>query len=262
MCAQTIPSIGNHFPNLNDNGSKVGFSHFSHDHKLRFAFIPKKLEVDCSACWLLISGPTYCCYTCYFFLHESCFDELKPQYIQHPFHIQHPLHFKARVGICNACTTFSDIGYECAEGDFKLDIKCAKYLTSGLQHKCHEHKLFCFVVEDINGHVECCKHCYQMCNASFYRCLECDLNIHIECIPIPKNVKSVCHVHPLTLILDSITKKGQDEYYCHACENLRNPKHAAYYCKKCYYTAHIGCVLGEVRFVLQSFLDFALSIDH
>ncbi|KAJ8766963.1 hypothetical protein K2173_012438 [Erythroxylum novogranatense] len=72
MCAQMIPSIGNHYPKLNDNGSKVEFSHFSHNHKLKFAFIPKKLEVNCSACGFLISGPTYCCYACYFFLHESC----------------------------------------------------------------------------------------------------------------------------------------------------------------------------------------------
>ncbi|KAJ8767091.1 hypothetical protein K2173_012682 [Erythroxylum novogranatense] len=114
MCAQGIPSTGNHYQKFNDNGSKVGFSHFSHNHKLRFAFIPEKLEVHCSACRLLISGPTYCCYACYFFLHELCFDELKPQYIQHPFHIRHPLHFKVRGVICKVCRNYSDIGYECA----------------------------------------------------------------------------------------------------------------------------------------------------
>ncbi|KAJ8766897.1 hypothetical protein K2173_011075 [Erythroxylum novogranatense] len=203
MCAQEIPFIDNDYRKLNDNGSNVGFSHFSHNHKLRFTFIPKNPKVLCLACSSQFSGPTYCYYICSFFLHESC----------------------------SNLSIFSI--------PFTSNIPCT------LQSKCHKHNLFYFVAEDMC--YDDCEDCGKVCDASFYCCLECDLNVHIDCIPIPKNIKSVCHVHPLTLMDTIIEEEVRDKYYCHACKCLRNPKHAAYYCKKCYYTAYIGCVVVEVR---------------
>ncbi|XP_038716388.1 uncharacterized protein LOC120009764 [Tripterygium wilfordii] len=93
--------------------------------------------------------------------------------------------------------------------------------------------------------------CNRVCDGSFYRCLECNYSIHLECLPIPTTVKHKYHSHPLTLI-DSFVEDDSGDYYCDACENERNPRHHVYYCEKCTYVIHIECLLSEERKGLEA----------
>ncbi|KAJ8760826.1 hypothetical protein K2173_021864 [Erythroxylum novogranatense] len=249
-CASLFDAKSHKFE-IKKKGSKVTLPHFIHKHTLKLANFVQDLKLTCSMCFLFIEGEAYCCVQCEFFLHKSCCDET-PQYIQHQFH-SHQLelgefHF---YGHCDACDfkILDSISYRSHDYRFHFHITCVKYLTSNLKYKFHEHNLFYFVAKDdlrdLNYYLKC-KSCHQYCKESFYRCIECNLNFHIHCIPIPEKVKGICHIHPLTL-MDSVSEDARNqEYYCHWCEKPRNPKHSLYSCKKCPYTAHIGCVLDEV----------------
>ncbi|KAJ4829512.1 hypothetical protein Tsubulata_040194 [Turnera subulata] len=89
-----------------------------------------------------------------------------------------------------------------------------------------------------------CKVCREQCLGSFYRCVECDMNFHHNCLPVPYKVKHHCHIDPLT-VTDSMWEDDSGEYICEICTETRNPNHGLYCCKECMVFAHIGCVLEE-----------------
>ncbi|KAK0601936.1 hypothetical protein LWI29_028896 [Acer saccharum] len=106
-----------------------------------------------------------------------------------------------------------------------------------------------------------CNNCHESCtNKSFYRCVECDFNLHLKCIPIPSGVMiTQKHYHPLTLIdsvkednplihylMDSNDKVDYSmDYYCDVCETPGNPKHHVYYCMECIYIAYAECIISK-----------------
>ncbi|KAJ8769749.1 hypothetical protein K2173_005955 [Erythroxylum novogranatense] len=248
-CASAISPVGDRSKKMEEKERKATIYHFSHEHKLTFAYFLVESQVYCIMCDTMISGPGYHCGDCEFFLHESCCDT--PQYIQHPFHLPHQLELSlwGYMDACYACNfPFGRcVFYSCKECNFRLHVRCSKYLTSSFKHAGHKHNFFYFVAKDLRDVTKFigCQECGKHCSSSFYRCTECKINLHLECIPIPKEVKGSCHIHSLSL-MGSDTEDRCEEYYCHACENLRNPKHDIYSCKRCPYTAHIGCVLNEV----------------
>ncbi|KAK3228836.1 hypothetical protein Dsin_000717 [Dipteronia sinensis] len=108
-------------------------------------------------------------------------------------------------------------------------------------------------------------HCGSICKGSFYRCVECDMNIHLECIPLPRAINHKCHCHPLTLT-NSVNKDVFGEYYCcdiDACETEINPDYHAYCCEECIYIALIECVIIENEDAWQDWQPelAALSFD-
>lgn len=96
-----------------------------------------------------------------------------------------------------------------------------------------------------------CSRCCQNCSGQpFYRCLECRINFHLECVPIPQVVKSKTHIHPFTL-KDSFREDDDSENsccYCDVCEEERRPNDHVYFCEECcgLFVAHIECVLIKV----------------
>ncbi|KAJ8760421.1 hypothetical protein K2173_015088 [Erythroxylum novogranatense] len=237
----------------------VSISHHSHYHKLRPANCPIEDFITCHICLMFISGPLFCCLQCAFFIHKSCREA--PKEIEHQFHPEHSLRWSflgLKVPKCKACnlsdnSLFQEI-YTCKDCEFHIHYTCANYLTSSIKLKNHAHKFYYFLATDLRYQAYRrnlnfkCKVCGQNCNGSFYRCLECDMNLHLRCIPIPNKVRSQCHCHPLTLEY-SVINECYEEEYCHECEDLRNADHAVYYCENCKYTAHIGCALDQVRFL-------------
>jgi len=242
--------------------------YFCHKHKLTRANCAKGIKEKCKVCQLRISGATYCCINCNFFLHESCLET--PQEIQHQYHLQHPLlgrDFDGNPKNCRACNLqIWDIAYYCDICDFALHFTCATYLTSTLKHEFHhEHTLFSFVAWDLGdqGFIQslepqpskgnfCCETCGNDCSDSFYRCVECNINRHLECIPLPFKVQHEDHSDPLTL-MENVVEDDYGEYYCEICRDKRNPKHPVYCCKMCkdyWFIAHIGCVIKEVKHVI------------
>ncbi|TXG66070.1 hypothetical protein EZV62_007345 [Acer yangbiense] len=259
------------------NKEVIQLYHFCHKHALNFCNLRESNEKDCCCCKQRIIGSAYCCLECGFFIHESCAEI--PKQVQHPFHPQHLLLAQPMevMGIfdeftslfstldsgrdCNACQLeIHGIKIGCIECSFNLHVSCANPNYRALEHKCHEHNMYYFVDNTIERFFKCDK-CYERCTEkSFYRCVECDFNLHLECIPIPSVVAvTQKHHHPLTLmdsvkednplvqyLMDSNDKVDHSmDYYCDDCETSGNPKHHAYCCKECIYIAHVECIISK-----------------
>ncbi|KAK1583037.1 hypothetical protein Q3G72_020498 [Acer saccharum] len=257
--------------------------HFCHKHALKFCNLRDSYDQDCCCCKQSISGSAYCCLECGFFIHESC-KEI-PKQVQHPFHPQHLLLARAvEVKIrrwaygasdwyCNACkSSINGVRISCNECEFDLHVSCANpnRWASPLKHKCHEHNMYYFIVK-VNWQIPSfkCNKCHEECldDEPVYRCVECDFNLHLKCIPIPSVVLVTWkHHHPLTLIdsikednpliqylMDSNDKVDYSmDYYCDVCETPGNPKHHAYYCKECIYIAHVECIISKDNTPLEN----------
>ncbi|KAK1584330.1 hypothetical protein Q3G72_032000 [Acer saccharum] len=248
-----------------------------HEHALKLCIVQKlhgsivqqwlyDTIFPCCCCRQSISGSAYCCLKCHFFIHESC-KEI-PKQVQHPFHPQHLLLPQAMDKYdydskCDACKrSILGIKIGCNECNFQLHVSCANpnICACALKHACHEHNMYYFVEDDTTGYYEC-NNCHQKCvNESFYRCVECDFNLHLKCIPIPSCVMIILkHHHPLTLI-DSVKEDNpfiqylkdlndkvdySMDYYCDICETPGNPKRHAYCCKECIFIAHVECIISK-----------------
>lgn len=223
--------------------------HFSHTHMLSQCNVAKLYEVACCCCKKFICGAAYCCIYCDFFMHISCVEI--PKEIPHPFHWQHHL-LASPMQVnesrdCKACNQLiTGISLSCWICYFHLHVSCVNPFTRALKHECHNHSLFYFMDESSESLK--CRICHERCQDSFYRCLECNSNFHVECIPLPCVLKhDECHQHPLMLFDSLKVVYDCEEYRCDICEQEGNTEHHAYYCDECKFIAHIECVIPEVR---------------
>ncbi|XP_059434755.1 uncharacterized protein LOC132167747 [Corylus avellana] len=249
-------------------------THSSHRHHplLPLENIPAHL-INCSVCGKYCSDPkTYGCLPCGFFLHPSCFK--LPEEIFHPFHPYHPLTPKrfeiskrfsidhSRYGDsiiiinhddnvkCNACREdipWDTFAYVC-ECKIKCSfcLQCASVIMPAITYHGHDHLL---LFNDNIRKIEC-----SACNKSSacesyggFRCLYCDCNLHLTCGPLPSTIKHKSHIHPLipTHSLAEHEDETQDEFYCDACEEERDPFLPIYSCAECHFVAEISCVISE-----------------
>ncbi|KAG4116088.1 hypothetical protein ERO13_D12G147850v2 [Gossypium hirsutum] len=263
-CATRAPSESGR-TTLKESERETELFHFTDKHKLLFCnFTDSVVESRCNICQLQIFGPAYHCRKCGWVLHESCLR--LPQEMQAPIHSQHTLTLSyTRYGGCHACSLkllpsgyFKSYNYGCKDCGVNYHIACAISLTRPLKLDSHMHPLYYFgtdfdrffaMYRDFIDHYAAlfCSHCCQICSGqSFYRCLECFVNFHIECLSLPQIIKSKCHIHPLTL-KDSYIEDDSEEHYCDACEEKRHPSHHVYYCEECpgMFVAHIDCALSK-----------------
>ncbi|EOY25647.1 Cysteine/Histidine-rich C1 domain family protein [Theobroma cacao] len=222
---------------------------FNQNHKLDFFnHRPdlKDLALACDACKLPILGPGYTCRDCFNVkIHESCLALMRE--MQLTFHPLHPLY--PQIGDwenCSACRfkIIERIGYSCRQCDFHLHLHCANSLKLALKIKSHMHNLYYFGPDYEKSYHLCNKCKSYIGKEPFYYCVECNMNLHLKCVPIPCPVKSKCHMHHLTL-KNHFVEDDSGEYYCDICEEERNSKNHCYYCEECagLFVAHIECVL-------------------
>ncbi|XP_021297008.1 uncharacterized protein LOC110426178 [Herrania umbratica] len=254
-CASSTndPVLEEEWQRLKD-GKKKEIQHYSHPEKLTI-FKYRKIrehDYDCGWCEKRLSEVCYGCLECEFFLHELCRDKI-PRTLYHPFHPSHPLHllYKETNDDCNACgdqiietaTHHWYRNYFCLTCNFCLHFRCAKLLPT-LKHECHDHLLTYFKKSEPSQNAKPCSSCGTPCGYDFYRCVECNFNVHPICVPIPSSAEHRYHRHPLNY-MDLVAEDHSEEYYCDICESERNPAHPAYCCEKCTYITHIHCVLNE-----------------
>ncbi|KAE8663927.1 Detected protein of unknown function [Hibiscus syriacus] len=216
--------------------------HFSHNHNLIFGNYPDTLrQIECRFCGLQILGPTYWCMRCNWFIHESCVR--LPEEMRVPLHSQHSLTLKYSRTLegCHACGAsfcWNGGSYGCKDCGLHFHIACAISLRRPLKRDSHLHRLYYFgahfhrfFARYPSAELSCCR-CDETCSGqSFYRCLECRINFHIKCVPVPQAVESKIHIHPLVL-KDFFTEDDSEKYYCDACEEERHPKDHVYLCKE------------------------------
>ncbi|KDP39904.1 hypothetical protein JCGZ_03435 [Jatropha curcas] len=225
--------------------------HFLHRHPLILAEKKVTDKVYCYECGECCRGNTYGCIKCNFFLHKSC--AKLPHEIESAFHPEHPLsllHMSSQnseiVRRCDLCLKIcSHFAFCCEKCNFVLDVECAS-LKPTIKYQGHDHDLT--VVEKIHDELEC-DACYSSCkDLPAFRCVECNFDIHLLCGPLPCKIKHKCHVDPLTLKDYYVEDEDEDdEFYCDACEQRRDPRFCVYYCKQgCPMVCDVKCVMSEV----------------
>ncbi|KAL6985922.1 hypothetical protein U1Q18_019296 [Sarracenia purpurea var. burkii] len=247
-CGLQLRSIDNNY-----DGQTI--LHCSHQHPL-IPFHVENSRLICSGCFQFLDGSSYICPQCIFVVHKSCAE--LPEEIQHPFHPQHPLTIVsleyAKQRLCTACGSYEDSRfiYNCAECDFNLDLRCAS-MKPTIKYERHEHPLLPMDhhSNEKSGDFQCST-CSSRCGDLFLRCVPCNLNLHVKCIPaLPLTANHKSHRHPL-ILNDPLPEDDSNEYYCDACEKERNPHHSVYYCAKCEFVAHIDCAIPELTKALPA----------
>ncbi|KAK9275870.1 hypothetical protein L1049_023143 [Liquidambar formosana] len=204
----------------------------------------------CNFCGTRCDRFVFRCVECDFNVHKLCAE--LPQQIRHPFHPPHPLSL-GNHGVrleCRACNVYIDkCSFRCEECSFNLCDKCA-LLVPSIKYEGHEHLLTLFekVYWTSRPNSGQCNSCETFCDSFVFRCVECDFNSHIHCLPslLPSIINHKCHKDTLTLLDSVVKKENLDKAYCDSCGKERDPKHAVYNCAECHFVAHIGCVISEV----------------
>ncbi|MFQ6657265.1 hypothetical protein Gotur_027012 [Gossypium turneri] len=252
------------FPTTDSEDAKE-IQHFSHPHTLALVQNDEEYgsEARCVACAqiCLAPAPTFrCSRSCsHFFLHKSCYVKLpyKSYRMKHPSHPDHPLTitslpYNDHIRTCDACCRGIDstlLAYSCREYEckFNLHLDCYKVLAS-INFSGHKHLLTLLEKTlDLSCHL-----CGVNCCNFVLRCMPCDFNIHLQCLPsAPKTIKHKSHLHPLILTKSHFeyelnSYEEEDEFYCDVCEQKRNQKELVYYCVECKFIAEVKCVVDEV----------------
>ena len=223
-----------------DKNGKVKYLRHKH-----FSIIldDKENEVCCGVCdqKRSICSPSYDCNRCNFFIHQDCLEPTEEE-VQQPFHPHDRLIVVSRKILprrkftCEACHNRCSGGfsYRCKESDYMLDVHCASLKPTTIKYTGHEHLLTFLKKKYDDPQCEICKSGYR--DVSYLRCVECDFTVHLLCVPLPTTIKHKCHIDSLYLEDYFVEDDSEeyyckiennsylDEYYCDACENIRNPR--------------------------------------
>ncbi|KAG4164364.1 hypothetical protein ERO13_A13G010651v2, partial [Gossypium hirsutum] len=252
------------FPTI-DNEDAKEIKHFCHPHTLALVKNDEEYgsEPRCVACAEICLAPTptfRCSRSCnHFFLHQSCGVKLpyKTYKIKHPSHPKHPLTitslpYNDHIRTCDVCFRGIDstlLADSCRESEckFNLHLDCYNVLLS-IMFSGHQHLLTLLEkTPDLSCHL-----CGVNCCNFVLRCVSCDINMHLQCLPsAPKTIKHKSHLHPLTLTNSPFeyelnSNEENDEFYCDVCEQKRNQRELIYYCAECKFIAEVKCVILEV----------------
>ncbi|KAK9017845.1 hypothetical protein V6N11_000846 [Hibiscus sabdariffa] len=252
--------------------------HLSHPHPL--SLIQNHQEYGnqprCVACEqkCLPPTPTFRCSSkssscAHFFLHKSCAVNFPRQPLllhHHPCHPKHKLTIttlptcndRVPVPTCGACcwgidTDSSLFAYRCStdQCEFILHLDCGKLSPS---FDCDGHRHLLTFLERTPGFP--CHACGANCSTFVLRCVPCNFNIHLQCVPsAPKTITHKSHLHPLVLTKSPFQHElnseedaynSEDEFYCDVCEDKRYKREPVYYCADCKFIAELKCVISEV----------------
>ncbi|KAI5560375.1 hypothetical protein BDE02_16G043200 [Populus trichocarpa] len=200
--------------------------------------------VKCCVCKEPLSGPSYSCTSCNFYLHKKC-AELPPEIKRH-IHQEHPLRLLPNHHmICGFCkeTCYESFVYCCFVCEFNLHIKCAFPLCVYAADQDQRHQ-FRSLLNPLSF-----RSISFTCNAygtegdgSPFMCTMCQLVVHEECISLPGTLKTALHHHPqiihtyqLQQCIESINK------YCGICRREVDSNYGVYYCPDCDFVAHVDC---------------------
>ncbi|CAN7089298.1 unnamed protein product [Brassica rapa subsp. narinosa] len=216
---------------------------------------------DCCDCFEPQSDGYYC-KLCDFFVHKECGDELSEFIIDHPSHPNHTLRLQEKRGnYCDLCRSkIQNLSYYCDVCQFDLDLHCAKYPPPDVidNFETHSHKL---TLVKKNTVFDCSAKCGKAYGLS-YKCEECDVAFHVECVWHPAaldhqpEVNHPYHsLHPLKLF------KGPPPDYsdgkCRLC-GKKVDKELFYHCSSCNFTLDWRCVVNPPP---QSVVDLKAH-DH
>ncbi|XP_028124446.1 uncharacterized protein LOC114321489 [Camellia sinensis] len=235
----------------------MALEHFSHDHPLilRTDYMEEGVKVHCYGCRQPISGLSYGCTKCEFFLHKSC-AELPREMTYHPAHPEHPLTLLSKPPYyctCDVCREHCDrFVYNCFQCKFDVDIRCASVVSNIQQRielKCHPHQL----IPLEKSATFFCDACGEEHGGTSYLCTTCGFWVSQKCAnSLPSTIKlgDHHHPHPLTLIYSiPYTHNTHRHDVCRICNKQLCRRNWLYYCSdsKCTYFVHVNCAASKME---------------
>ncbi|XP_017984459.1 PREDICTED: uncharacterized protein LOC18585794 [Theobroma cacao] len=229
---------------------------FSHQHPLIFneeQSHESEKQAYCSACGELLSGPSFSCVECGFYLDMRCAEA--PSQLNHPFHRNHSLDlltsspYKTGSCTCHFCNKKCEkFVYDCS-CTLNLHIKCALFSYNMAEKRIGELQQIARIDPLIcteNGNEELkrakCFACWKPLLDSAYLSLDCGFYLHVECTDLPVEINHFFHhEHPLILrfcgeYFDNIRQRLP----CNIC-NITPRKGIFYCCSICKFALHIEC---------------------
>ncbi|KFK30863.1 hypothetical protein AALP_AA6G035300 [Arabis alpina] len=205
----------------------------------------------------------YFCKRCDFFVHKKCGDD-SPKSIQHPSHSLHPLWLQITSNAyCDLCgKAIVDLSYSCKICGFNIDLFCVEYPPPEVigNSEMHPHKLT-LLKKRID--FDCDAKCGKSGEKEFlYKCDECEIAFHVDCLWHPPEVKHPLEVnhsyhslHPLKLHMGLLPDYSDGR--CRLCGRKIDDR-LFYHCSSCNFTLDMRCVLHPPP---QSLLDLKAH-DH
>ncbi|PPD73333.1 hypothetical protein GOBAR_DD29736 [Gossypium barbadense] len=226
----------------------MSLQHFSHQHPL--VFIESQgheiEKVYCSGCGELVSGSSFACVECGFYLHKHCAEA--PAEMNHPFHRNHNLNlltrnpYKTGTATCDFCRKpCENFVYHCS-CNLNFHIKCALFSHSIAEKRNAEFQDIPRIDPSINtGNVteelkkaECFA-CWKPLLDSVYFSPNCGFYLHAKCVDLPAEINHLFHQeHPLFLIFNS------QRLSCKICQKPQR-RGFVYCCSLCKFALHIQC---------------------
>ena len=187
------------------------------------------------------------CMKCEDVYHPLCVEVERQIVFYHPLHQDHHLGVSFVSGSkCRACKLeIKKYGYHCSICEISFHIKCINGRRLPRNIKPHNHYFYHFWFSD--SVTRTCHVCAKPCGVSFYGCIGCDFNAHVECIGFPSNVKNQNHQH--TLVQDHYVY-GPD---CSLCGS-ECPDYV-YSCKHCGEEFHLKCIMSTVKHLINHLVE-------
>ncbi|XP_023636108.1 uncharacterized protein LOC17881355 [Capsella rubella] len=203
----------------------------------------------------------YYCERCNFYVHRVCIEE-SSEFIEHPSHAVHTLKLRQSKPnhSCDLCgKSIKNLCYCCEICDFDVDLYCAKYPPPEFLDisETHHHKLTLLKVKEFTYYKdkELIKYCDAKCGGIVsyqfhYKCLECDLTFHMDCVWIPPEAKHPSEVnhsyHPLhPLKLHTGHPPDYSDGKCRLCASTFSYSNRLFYhCSACNFSLGMTCVLN------------------
>lgn len=226
-----------------DSGSEI--KRYIHCHSLTL-FSAEELVQDrvCDGCMMRLSGPSYSCKECDFFVHKACYElpRKKRNFIhQHKLNLISIPNF---VFQCKACLKhFNGFAYHCKTCLSTFDTRCAS-IKLPLKHPSHQHPLS---LQRTNKYHTKCEACgEEVKDKVVFRCVGCKFYLDAGCATLPLGVRYRFDPHPLDL---TFVEEEDEDYCCDICEEERESGPWFYGCQKCSFAAHLDCAVGMFPYV-------------
>ncbi|XVF06190.1 hypothetical protein REPUB_Repub06bG0026100 [Reevesia pubescens] len=219
-----------------------------HLHALTLFNKPKN-EVGvlyCKRCQGSISGPYYQCLDCDEYIFDKSCAESAPVQQKCPDYLKarEPKEYRfseKQMYKCNICELEKKgFSRDCHDCLFQTNMK-GEFLPIVVNHESHAHHLNLIIMPPtLNYEYGCCG-CGEFGKSISYRCYDCNFNLHVDCVLLPRIAATRHHEHPLRLTYDALDHDYWEKSYCEACKKERNPELWFYSCPVCDTVTHIGC---------------------
>ncbi|XP_039047310.1 uncharacterized protein LOC120187737 [Hibiscus syriacus] len=200
---------------------------------------------DCAGCAEKVTGPSYGCEKCRFYLHKTCAES--PSEIHHPAHRHRLLlptyHHPKRGVSCDVCRKkVKGFNYYCSSCGFYLDFNCALLPRDTVGnlvetiHVAHPHPLISInPIRSFN--CQGCRDPIEVDDAS-YACFDCRKFFHEKCLVPPTEINHPCHrKHKLLPVFNDFAEEFSK---CSICEGYIGLG-IFYRCAPCKFYMHYTC---------------------